>query len=247
MSLRFFEIVEAKHRIQNPLSEDKLMLVGEICDLQPGQRQLDLASGQGEMLCRWAARYGSGGHGVDISPVFVDIAKQRAFELNVAGRVTFQQGDAAHYKAEPAAYDIVSCIGATWIGSGTAGTLDLMRPSLKPGGLLLVGEVFWRKPPTDVAAAALGFKPDEYSDLGGLLDVFNKAGVTLVEMVVSNQDDWDRYEARHWIQAERWLKAHPDHEDADPLREWIEASKHEYLNYGRDYLGWGIFVLTVKE
>jgi cyclopropane fatty-acyl-phospholipid synthase-like methyltransferase len=69
MSMRFFEIVEAGIRIQNPFSEEKLMLVGEICHklgyLQPGVRLLDLACGQGEMLSRWARLYGITGTGVD--------------------------------------------------------------------------------------------------------------------------------------------------------------------------------------
>src|SRR4051794_22895439 len=36
------EIAEANHRILNPFTEEKLMLLGEICRLEPGQQQLDL-------------------------------------------------------------------------------------------------------------------------------------------------------------------------------------------------------------
>jgi cyclopropane fatty-acyl-phospholipid synthase-like methyltransferase len=54
MSLRFHEIAEQNHRILNPFTEEKLMLLGEICELEPGMRQLDLACGKGEMLSRWA-------------------------------------------------------------------------------------------------------------------------------------------------------------------------------------------------
>ena len=43
MSLRFHEIAEADHRILNPFSEEKMMLLGEVCRLRAGQRQLDLA------------------------------------------------------------------------------------------------------------------------------------------------------------------------------------------------------------
>jgi cyclopropane fatty-acyl-phospholipid synthase-like methyltransferase len=58
MSLRHHEISEAGHRILNPFTEDKLMLLGEVCRLRGGQEQLDLACGKGEMLCRWAERFG---------------------------------------------------------------------------------------------------------------------------------------------------------------------------------------------
>jgi hypothetical protein len=48
--LRFHEIAEAQHRILNPFSEEKLMLLGEICRLQPGMAQLDLCCGKAELL-----------------------------------------------------------------------------------------------------------------------------------------------------------------------------------------------------
>src|SRR3712207_6952862 len=41
----------------------------------------------------------------------------------------------------------LSCIGASWIGGGVGGTIDLMRPALKPAGLLLIGEPYWTDPP----------------------------------------------------------------------------------------------------
>lgn len=87
-------------------------------------RQHDLACGKGELLCRWAAEFGTGGVGVDLSEVFLAAARDRADELGVADRVRFEHGDAGAFAAEPGAYDIVSCIGATWIGGGLAGTLD---------------------------------------------------------------------------------------------------------------------------
>src|SRR5882757_7463625 len=104
MSLRHHEIAEAGHRILNPFSEEKLMLLGEICRLEEGARQLDLACGKGEMLSRWAQRYGIGGVGVDLSEVFLAGARGRAVELGVSGRVRFERGDAGAYKAEAGAF-----------------------------------------------------------------------------------------------------------------------------------------------
>jgi 2-polyprenyl-3-methyl-5-hydroxy-6-metoxy-1,4-benzoquinol methylase len=144
MSLRFHEIGEKNHRILNPFTDEKLMLLGEICRLEPGMRQLDLACGKGEMLCRWAERFGIEGAGVDISTVFVEAARKRAEELGVTSQVDFILQDAAELQAEPDAYDIVSCIGANWIGGGTRGTLELIKgKGLKPGpdSLILMGEI----------------------------------------------------------------------------------------------------------
>jgi SAM-dependent methyltransferase len=99
MSLRLHEIAEANHRILNPFTEEKLMLLGEVCRLQVGQRQLDLACGKGEMLTRWAERYGTSGVGVDLSEVFLTAARARAAELGVSDRVTFVQAKRQHLPA----------------------------------------------------------------------------------------------------------------------------------------------------
>lgn len=237
------EIAEAGHRILNPFTEDKLMLLGSLCRLEPGQRQLDLACGKGEMLCRWAQRYGTGGLGVDISEVFLAAARDRAAELGVADRVAFQHGDAAEAVPTTADYDIVSCIGATWIGGGLAGTIELMRPALRPDGLLLVGEPYWTEPPPDGVPAALGVDPDEFATLPGTLDRFVAAGTELVEMVLADPDSWDRYVAAQWWTVERWLREHPEHPNVTAMREYLVISRRSHLAYQRRYLGWGVFVL----
>ncbi|MEU6728891.1 class I SAM-dependent methyltransferase [Nonomuraea wenchangensis] len=115
MSLRFHEIAEARHRILNPLTDDELALLGENCNITPGIRQLDLACGKGELLSRWSAEHGLEGVGVDISQVFLGAARARTEELGVSERVEFVEADAGTYETAPESFDIVSCIGATWI------------------------------------------------------------------------------------------------------------------------------------
>ena len=44
------EIAEADHRILNPITDEKLMLLGEVCRLGGAHRLLDLACG--EMVLR---------------------------------------------------------------------------------------------------------------------------------------------------------------------------------------------------
>jgi SAM-dependent methyltransferase len=243
VSLRQHEIAEADHRILNPLTDDKLMLLGEICRLRPGQRQLDLACGKGEMLCRWAARFGITGLGVDVSEVFLAAAHERAAELGVAESVRFERADAGRFAADPGSYDVASCIGATWIGDGLAGTVALLRAATRPDGLLLVGEPYWTEPPPEPAYAAFGLGRDDYTALDGTLDRFEAAGVELVEMVLADGDSWDRYAAAQWWTIERWLAAHPDDPEAPGMREFLDGSRRSHMAYGRRFLGWGVFVL----
>ncbi len=209
MSIRFHEIASKYIRILNPFTEDQLMLLGEVCRLCPGMKQLDLACGKGEMVCRWAKKHGISGIGVDISSVFLDEAKKRAEELKVTEKVTFVQGDAGKYPQGVHDFDVVSCIGATWIGNGLIGTLELMKPALKPDGLLLVGEPYWVEQPPEDAYAALDVGKDDYVSLDGTLVRFESSGVQLVEMVIADQYGWDRYEAPQWMAVDDFLRTNP--------------------------------------
>ncbi len=246
MGLRFHEIAEGDQAILNPFTAEKLALVGEVAGVGPATRILDLACGKGELLCTWAARHGAAGIGVDLSPVFLAAAQRRATELGVAERVTFLQGDAGAYAAEPAGFDIACCIGATWIGGGLAGTIQLLRPALRPGGLVLVGEPCWIDPPPDGALAALGSADGEYLSLAGTLERFEAAGMDLVEMVLANGDSWDRYEAARWRNMTAWLAANPDDPEHAAMRRTSDENRRAYLTWGRRYLGWGVFVLLPR-
>ncbi len=241
-ALELHEIAEADHRILDPLTDAHLLELAAVARVGAGTRVLDLACGKGEMLCRWAQELGSSGLGVDISPVFAAAARKRAVELGVADRVAIEQADASSYRAEPGGFDIAACVGATWIGGGVAGTIELLRPAVGPDGLLLVGEPFWREEPPAEARAAYG-EPDLFADLPGLLDRFEDAGADLVEMVLADEHSWDRYAAAQWWALRRWLDDHPDDPAVAQVREFRDEARRAHLTHQRRYLGWGVFVL----
>ncbi len=243
MTLRFHEISESRHRILNPFTADKLRLLGQICAGDASTRVLDLCCGKAEMLCTWADAHGITGVGVDISAVFLAAAHERAVELGVADRITLVHADAADYLAQNAdQFDVVSCIGATWIGGGLAGTLDLMRPRMTANGLAAVGEPYWIDPLPE-GLSVLEVEREQFETLAGTLELFRETGFDLVEMVLANTDDWDRYVAAQWATVDRWLDANPGDPDAQAIRDWITAGQRSYLSVDRRYLGWGVFVL----
>ncbi|HPK27042.1 MAG TPA: class I SAM-dependent methyltransferase, partial [Anaerolineaceae bacterium] len=139
---RIFNITESAHRIHNPITPEKLATLGAALRLERGARVLDLGSGSGEMLCTWARDYGIIGTGIDMSELFTKQAKLRAAELGVADQVKFIHGDAAGYVSDEKV-GVAACLGATWIGGGVAGTIELLAKSLRPGGIILIGEPYW--------------------------------------------------------------------------------------------------------
>ncbi|MET8850785.1 methyltransferase domain-containing protein [Amycolatopsis sp. NPDC004625] len=241
---RSFTIRERSHRIHNPLTSRKLAGLGEALDPPPGTRVLDLACGSGELLCTWARDHRITGTGVDISTAFLAKARARATELDVADQVTFIHGDASDHVADAPA-DIASCVGATWIGGGVAGTVDLLRRSLRPGGLMLIGEPYWRRQPPDQATVegCHATSETDFRVLPDLLAQFGDLGCDVVQLVLADQDSWDSYVAAQWLNIRRWLDANPDDELAEDLRAELTEAPVRHARYQREYLGWGIFVL----
>jgi len=247
MSLRYHEIAETHHRILNPFTEPQLELLGEICRLRPGMRQLDLCCGKGEMLCRWSVAHGISGVGVDLSPVFLQAARARAVELDCQDHLSFAEAEAANYPFPAASFDVASCIGATWIGQGLVGTMGLLRPALRDrDSLMLIGEPYWIAPPPEEVYACMGEDHEVFTSLAGTLTRFEAACMELVEMVLADHHGWDRYEAMHWIALSDWLRDNPHDPDAEAFRQIHEHSRRDYLTHLRRYLGWGVFVLRPR-
>ena len=244
---RIFTITESAHRIHNPFTPEKFATLGAALRLAPDTRILDLGSGSGEMLCTWARDYGVQGTGIDLSPLFTEQAKRRAAELGVSDRVRFVHDDAAGYVADEKV-GVAACVGATWIAGGVAGTIQLLAQSLSAGGIVLIGEPYWRRLPEteEVAKGCLANSVSDFLGLPELLASFDRLDYDVVEMVLANQDGWDRYEAAKWLTMRRWLEANPADEMAAEVRAMLTAEPKRYAAYTREYLGWGVFALMKR-
>ena len=239
-------IREGDQRIVNPFTAEKLAALGRAVRLRPGDTLLDLASGRGELLCTWARDHHISGTGVDISTVAVEMSRRRADELGVADRVTFVHGEAGGYVADRPV-DVATCIGATWIGGGVNGTIELLERSLRPGGMLLIGEPYWRLDPPDqeTIEACHAERKDDFDDLPGLLRRFQGQGWDVVEWMLADQDSWDRYAAPHWLTIRRWLDENPDDELAGDFRAELTREPLHHVRR-REFLGWGVFALLKR-
>ncbi len=113
---------------------------------------------------------------------------------------------------------------------------------------MLIGEPFWRRTPPDREAAQACHATDvtDFMPLPELLAHFGSLGYDVVEMMLADQDSWDRYAAAQWLNMRRWLDRFPDDELAPEVRTELTTEPARYARYTREYLGWGVFALMER-
>jgi len=238
---KFYSVTHAYHVVCNPMSTAKLDELIGLLSLNPGATVLDIACGKGEMLTRLAERYAVSGVGVDISPYFVEDVKQKLQERVPVAQIKILNMDGANYRPDQP-FDLAMCIGASWIYQGHRGTLSALKAMTKPGGLVLVGEPFWLKEPDEAYLAAENHTRDMFGTHYENVFVGEDEGLFALYTMVSNQDDWDRYETLQWYAAERYARDNPDDPDVSEILVRVAHGRTNYLRWGRDTLGWALYL-----
>jgi SAM-dependent methyltransferase len=240
-SWKFFDITHRDHVICNPLSVEKVDELVQLLDLPAGARVLDIACGKAEILVRTVERYGCTGIGVDLSPFAANDARALA-DRRVPGKLEIVEQDGAAFQAEPASFDLSMCVGASWTFGGHEGTLRALAGWVRPGGLIVAGEPFWKKePPADYLEAG-GMDRSLFADHHGNVTTGLEQGLTLLYTLVSSDDDWDRYQGLNWRAAEQWAAANPDDPDRETVLTRMRNDRDRYLRWERDLLGWAVYV-----
>ncbi len=108
--------------------------LGELLDLRPGKRVLDVAAGKGASALFLATRFGCQVLGVDYSAQNAAEASATAKEAGVAELVWFRQGDAERLPFEDGEFDAVVCECAYCTFPNKAAAAREFHRVLRPGG-----------------------------------------------------------------------------------------------------------------
>ncbi|MFB0561774.1 MAG: cyclopropane-fatty-acyl-phospholipid synthase family protein [Candidatus Lokiarchaeia archaeon] len=244
---KYYDITHKEHIICNPLSIEKLNELIEILELKPGSKVLDIATGKAEFIIRLAEKYEITAVGIDLSPYHLEDAKKRVKERIPHAAIELIEIDGAKYKPEsPESFDLVSCIGASWIYGGFEGTLRWIINQTKSYGIIVIGEPYWiNKPPREYFEAL----PKEYasfqSDINthyGNVKAGEDLGLILIYTIVSNKDDWDQYMGLQWYAANKYALSNPDDPDLPKILSQLDKEKELYLEWQRDLLGFAVYV-----
>ena len=237
----FFETIERYHTIQNPTSEEKLDLAIRYCGVQDGMRILDVGCGKGWLLRRLASQFDVRATGLEIYPAFAAEARRLAAAENLADRIQIVEGPALEFHPEPASFDVVMCIGASFALDSFEPALDWMSRAAKHGGAIALGEVFAKTLPYPPEIPRGGRADLDYPERSLLttVETMRAHGMPLRGLIEASADDWDRYHSLHWQAGMDWALEHPGHPDALKLTDQA-GMRLDLLD--RRYCGWAIFV-----
>jgi SAM-dependent methyltransferase len=233
-------VVESEHELMNPTSADKIRLLGERLGLGSDSRVLDIASGHSGPAIVLAREFGCWVTCVERAPEFLAAARDRISEADLEDRIELVEADGATF--ELGRYDAALCLGATFVYGGLVPTLERLRSAAT---LLAVGEPYWRSwplPPEPESDADRRTDEEDWLPLAETIERAESAGVRVLSLIASSEDDWDRYESLHWQTLDRWLEANPGHPQADEFRARGAADRERYLRWERAVMGWAIFV-----
>ena len=174
---------------------------------------LDIACGKGGPARILARMYGCRIEGIEVRPAFAEEARARAAAEGLDSLITVETADAATVELEAGAYDAALCLGASFVWGTIADAAAVLRPAVRSGGFVAIGEPFWRRWPVPEGIADEG-----WVDLTGTTERLTGAGFALTGVIAASQDDWDRYESLHWRAIEEWLAENADHPDAEEIR-----------------------------
>jgi len=109
-----------------------------------------------------------------------------------------------------------------------------------------VGEPYWRTWPLPEDFEPRDPRRDgDWLPLAETVARAESAGVEVVSIIASSEDDWDRYESLHWLALDEWLAENPEDPQADEFRAVGREYREAYLRWERALLGWAIFVCRV--
>ena len=229
--------LQADLALMNPTTPDRVLAAGRIAGVSADDIVLDFGCGNGTVLALFADEFGCRGLGIDRRPEAILAARALVRSRGLEGRVSFRCDDASR-PADPVLDATVAlCLGTASAFGGIEGAAAALRASLDDSGRAILGERYWRteRVPPEFARDF----PDCVTEYE-LLGIVREHGFSLAGIVRSGEAEFDAYEGAIWGACRSAIDRDPDD---DGVREYLSRIQDEYLGYGREYVGWAMYVL----
>ncbi len=229
----YWAIAEADIEIQNPVTDRKLRLLDDYCDVRDGLKVLDVGCGKAWLMRQWAQRFDIEGTGLDVNRTFLDFARGHSPHH---AKLNFIEGPAEDFAPEPASYDVALCLGATFALGGFVQTAEWMVRAVKPGGTVVIGDLTLKHRPVVNTHQHFPLEPVE------LAAVMQRHGTQVGALISASDADFERYASHHRHSTVRWVIQNLGHPDREEVADKSANDWNYYLRTIRPHLGWTILV-----
>ncbi|MGN6158410.1 MAG: SAM-dependent methyltransferase [Devosia sp.] len=229
----YWAIADADIEIQNPVTDRKLRLLDDYCDIRDGARVLDVGCGTAWVMRQWAERYSIQGTGLDTNRVFLDFARSKR---PAKGKIDYVEGPAESFSPEAGSYDIVLCLGASFALGGFVSAVEWMANAAKPGGAVVIGDITLKHRPAVYTHQHLPLDPIDAAS------VVQRHGAEVSALISASDADFERYASHHRHSTLAWARRNPNHPNTAATLAKSRADWLAYLGWTRPHYGWTIFV-----
>jgi SAM-dependent methyltransferase len=239
---KFSAIAHRDHDYCNPISAAKIERVLDLLTLDESSRVLDLGCGRAALALRIIERFGATVMAVDHSSPMLEAARERAQWTGALPRLRLDATDIRDFRADPETFHLTVMLGAGGIEGGMAGICRQLMTWTRSGGYVLIGEGYWRQQPHADYLALLGGTESEFFDHRGNVQAGIAAGLVPMHAMTATRDEWDEYEWKYSRSIERYAREQPTDPDVPAMLERIRRWRDGYLRWGRDTLGFALYL-----
>ncbi|MCF2860312.1 class I SAM-dependent methyltransferase [Pseudoalteromonas sp. SMS1] len=230
----------------SPLSLEKEKKLISLLKMTPDSQVIEVGCGNGKFLLSLMEAYEVSVLGVDTDSMLINQARGAADTRFENRTYRFICEDFQSLNLRSQSYDLLICNGSSHaFGAGAHAVSSVAQHAnrlLKQGGLLLLGECYWKKAPPQAYLDFLGQDKGIYSDYKGNIDLVHAQGFNPIYATSSSQHEWDNFEWSHKQITRECLKGDPTNSQLKKKMLRIETWLDAYLKWGREHLGYGFYL-----
>lgn len=238
----YYHVAYSRHRIMNPISEERLHFVLSNARLPAKPCVLDVGGGNGTLALLLAKEFDAQVTLVDTSSLWLAKAKKLFDAEGMLGHITFVEKDAAAFLTEEN-YDLISCLGTTLIYGSFQATLDQLQPMLAEHGSLLIGEATIDRSLPPAYKQYLDSQQWNVPSSRAIIQAIERSGLELAMILTSNRDEWDDYMNLQWIAIRDHARNNPEDAQAQEFLDWALDEQEIFLRYQRHYMDWNVLLI----
>ncbi|MFZ1401375.1 MAG: class I SAM-dependent methyltransferase [Candidatus Promineifilaceae bacterium] len=231
----------------NPFSPERIDNLLDELWLTEASKILDVGCGQGELILRLLQRFNCQAVGIDPDENAIQIAQQKTAPF--APNVALYTAPFAALSFATHQFDACFSLGTTHafgdVGEALDNALASLKTITKSGGLIILGDGYWRQEPAPAYLQTTGIDKKELRPHPENIAAGQKIGLECVYAITATRHEWDHFEGAFWLAAERELLQNPgDAQLAEKVRR-RRIWKNAYWQWGRETMGFGLYVFLV--